>query len=292
MSRLLACGVLLSCSLPAIAQDLEFLRALEDAQRARPEQLAPSARIAPESEPGTPLVVHGRAFDTDGRTPLADAVVFAYHTDREGHYDRRGAPAHSWRLRGWAKTGADGRFEFRTIRPAPYPGRQISAHIHLTLYTADGAGYHAGGVEFEDDPWVAAAQREETRKDAIFGPVRAVRVEGSVQHVDVHLRVVPDERFRAPVELADVVRHADGGRWEQCTRMLPELLAASADHREPLVQLGRRARAAGTADARAFLDEVVIPTLLDDERLEDADRVQVLRQIFGVDVAGSKRRRG
>ncbi len=95
----------------AESQDVEYIRALERAQEERPKTLAPTARIAPQSEPGTPLVIHGRLFDQDGTSPLAGAIVFAYHTDREGHYHRRGEPAHTWRLSGWARTGADGRFE-------------------------------------------------------------------------------------------------------------------------------------------------------------------------------------
>ena len=180
---------------PALAQDVEFIRALEAAQRARPSQISSTARIAPESEPGTPLVVHGRAFAEDGRTPLANAIVFAYHTDNTGLYDRRGTPAHSWRLKGWAKTGADGRFEFRTIRPAPYPQRNAAAHIHLTLFSADGGRFHGGGLEFDDDPLTAAAEREETRRDPSFGAARPVRREGNTQHVDYNIKADPARRF-------------------------------------------------------------------------------------------------
>lgn len=177
------------------AQDLEFIRALEAAQRERPAQLSSSARIAPEAEPGTPLVVHGRAFAADGKTPLAGAVVFAYHTDRGGVYDRRGAPPHSWRLKGWAKTGEDGRFEFRTMRPGPYPRGRNAAHIHLTLFTADGSRYHAGGVLFEDDAFVTAEDREATRREGTFGSVRPVRREAGAEHVDFNTRVVPSQKF-------------------------------------------------------------------------------------------------
>jgi protocatechuate 3,4-dioxygenase beta subunit len=196
MKRIAASALLfLLAALPAIAQDHEFIRAVEDAQRARPAKLSASARIAPESEPGTALVVHGRAFAADGRTPLAGAVVFAYHTDRQGVYDRPGTPAHSWRLKGWAKTGDDGRFEFRTIRPGPYPGRQTAAHIHLILFTADGARYHTGDVLFEGDPLLSAAQRETARKDPVFADVRPVRRQGGVEHVDVNRRIVVGGRF-------------------------------------------------------------------------------------------------
>jgi len=194
MNRLLPAALLL-IALPVGAQDLEYIQAVVAAQRARPAQLAATARIAPETELGIDLVVHGRAFAADGRTPLAGAVVFAYHTDRDGRYDRRGAPAHSWRLKGWARTGDDGRFEFRTIRPGPYPGRRDPAHIHFTLFPADGSRYHAGGLLFDDDKLVSAAEREASRKDATFGAVRPVRVDQEVQHVDVNLRVAAKEKF-------------------------------------------------------------------------------------------------
>src|SRR5262245_66231303 len=90
------------------AQDLEFLRALERAQRERPAVLAATARIAPVGEPGTPLVIHGRVLRADGRTAAPGVVVFAYHTDATGHYDVPSAGPHSWRLRGWARTDAEG----------------------------------------------------------------------------------------------------------------------------------------------------------------------------------------
>ena len=64
------------------AQDREFLAAMERAQKERPKTLSSSARIAPESEPGDPLVVHGRAVEEDGKTPVGNAIIFAYHTNR------------------------------------------------------------------------------------------------------------------------------------------------------------------------------------------------------------------
>ena len=186
---------LLVTSATLTAQDTEFIRALEQAQQARPPSLSTSARIAPVSEPGPPLVIHGRAFAADRRTPLAGAIVFAYHTDREGHYDRPGARAHSWRLRGWAKTDADGRFEFTTIRPGAYPGTRIAQHVHFTLFTPTGERYHAGELNFADDPFVSDQERAESAREEEFGGVRAVRREGDVQHVDVRLRLDPRQRF-------------------------------------------------------------------------------------------------
>ena len=176
-------------------QDLEYNRAVHEAQLARPTRLTSSERIAPDDEPGMALVVHGRAFAADGRTPLAGAIVFAYHTDRSGMYRARGEPAHTWRLKGWARTDSEGRFEFRTVRPGPYPGGKDAAHIHLTLFTADGTGHHAGGLLFDDDPLVSAAEREESRRAGEFGRVCAVRREEVAEHVDIGIRLDPRQRF-------------------------------------------------------------------------------------------------
>jgi protocatechuate 3,4-dioxygenase beta subunit len=177
------------------AGDVEYNQAVHAAQRARPARLTSSERIAPEGEPGTALVVHGRTFAADGRTPLAGAVVFAYHTDRTGIYRAPGEPAHTWRLKGWALTDSDGRFEFRTIRPGAYPSGTDAEHIHLTLFTAEGTGYHAGGLVFDDDALVSAAEREASRQAGEFGTVCAVRREGATQHVDIRLRLDPRQRF-------------------------------------------------------------------------------------------------
>lgn len=195
-TRFLFAFVTLFATVTALsAQDVEYIRAIERAQQGRPAALSASARIAPESEPGTPLVIHGLAFAADRRTPLANAVVFAYHTDREGLYDRPGVSGHSWRLRGWAKTDADGRFEFRTIRPAAYPSRNIAEHVHFTVFTASGERYHAGELNFADDKFVSETERQASARDGDFGGVRPVRRDGAVHHVDVRIRLEPRQRF-------------------------------------------------------------------------------------------------
>jgi protocatechuate 3,4-dioxygenase beta subunit len=175
------------------AQDLEFLRALEAAQADRPAAIQTSARIAPEREPGTPMVIRGRVVDAT-RKPAAGAIVFAYHTDRDGLYDRPGRGPHTWRLRGWARTDADGRFEFKTMRPGAYPGRNVPAHVHFNVYTAAG-NYHAGELRFADDALVREDERGSSARAEEFGWVRPVSERAGTQYVDFSIRLDPARRF-------------------------------------------------------------------------------------------------
>jgi protocatechuate 3,4-dioxygenase, beta subunit len=169
-------------------QDVEFIRALERAQLARPPVLSASARIAPATEPGIPLTIRGRVFRHDGRTPAPDIVVFAYHTDATGHYDAPSAGPHSWRLRGWAKTDAEGRFEFATIRPAPYPNRHIAAHVHFSI-DGPGVSRQDAGLLFEGDPFLTVAEQQDSAKAGVFGSVRPVEERGGVQYVTLNIRI-------------------------------------------------------------------------------------------------------
>ena len=68
---------------PLAAQDIEYLRALEKTQEARPATLTVAARIAPESEPGTPLV-DLEPYDLLERVEEAERSLAA----REAEYQR------------------------------------------------------------------------------------------------------------------------------------------------------------------------------------------------------------
>ena len=180
--------------LPAVAQDTEYIRALERAQASRPAQITSSERIAPENEPGTPLTIKGKLYAEDCKTAVSYAIVFAYQTDRTGLYDAAGSPAHSWRIRGWARTGPEGAFEFRTIRPGRYPSRTIPAHVHFTIFTGS-TRYHAGELRFEDDDVVPAREREASRQEGIFGSVRPVTKSANGEAVELAIRLKASERF-------------------------------------------------------------------------------------------------
>ena len=176
-------------ALSVTAQDPEWLRMWNEAQTHKPAQLSATGRIAPEGEPGTPMAIHGRIFQPDGKSPAANVIVFAYQTDAEGVYSGPGKPGRPWRLQGWAVTGADGRFEFRTIRPAPYPGRSIPAHVHLSLQTPSHGRQWTEELRFSDDKFVTADERKKSDALGTYRNVVTPAIRDGVQHVDFTVRL-------------------------------------------------------------------------------------------------------
>lgn len=182
-------ALLLSIVATTTVQDWEFVRAYERAQAMKPASVGSVARIAPESEPGTPLVIDGRVYQTDGRTPAAGITVFAYQTDARGLYDAPANGPHSWRLKGWAVTDAEGRFRFHTIRPASYPNSSIAQHVHLHLEGPDVPRRWTTELRFADDPKLSARERTQSERAGMFGGVRPVTRRGGVDHVEVNLKI-------------------------------------------------------------------------------------------------------
>lgn len=94
------------------------------------------AVLAGESEPGEPLVITGRVLAADGCTPLADAVVDAWHANADGRYynvgGSRGDEPEQFRLRGRVRTNARGEYRFETIMPGHYSSRPRHVHFIAT----------------------------------------------------------------------------------------------------------------------------------------------------------------
>lgn len=129
-----------------------------------PDTLSSSARIAAEEEPGEPLRIEGTVYDQRGR-PAPGVIVYAYHTDARGIYPPnerfRGRAAYRHGLlRGWAKTNAEGRYRFETIRPASYPDSDIPAHVHMQVIEPGCCTYYITSIHFADDPLLSAEDRE------------------------------------------------------------------------------------------------------------------------------------
>ncbi len=78
----------------------------------------------PESG-GVPFELVGLVLTRSCR-PMSRALVDLWHADENGHYDNDG-----FRYRGHVFADAAGRFRFKTIMPAVYPGR--TRHFHVKV---------------------------------------------------------------------------------------------------------------------------------------------------------------
>ncbi len=78
---------------------------------------------------GQPVELVGLVL-TRACRPVAGAFVDLWHADNDGEYDNRG-----FRFRGHQITDAAGRYRFRTIVPALYPGR--TRHYHVKVQAAE-----------------------------------------------------------------------------------------------------------------------------------------------------------
>jgi protocatechuate 3,4-dioxygenase beta subunit len=120
-------------------------------------------------EPGPKLEISGTIFQRDGKTPAKDVILYIYHTDQKGEYSRKGNES-GWGLRhgyirGWIKTGADGKYKFYTLKPAAYPGGGNPSHIHATIKEPGLKEYWIGEYLFEDDPILTAKDRQSDKRN-------------------------------------------------------------------------------------------------------------------------------
>ena len=116
--------------------------------------------------PGPELFCNIQVNDRDGK-PVADAEVDVWQSSTEGLYENQDPTQADMNLRGKFMTDKDGRFSFRSIKPAGYPipitgpvgdlikaqGRHNMrpAHLHFLIYKP-GFKTHISQVYLPDDP--------------------------------------------------------------------------------------------------------------------------------------------
>ena len=115
-----------------------------------PSDAPSSVVVAATDKPGERLVVEGTVVGADGRTPVAGASVYAYHTDAAGSYGPGGN--RDPRLRAYLRTDARGHYRFETVKPGSYPGGGIAAHIHFHFAPPQDGSELVTEVVFEGDP--------------------------------------------------------------------------------------------------------------------------------------------
>lgn len=130
--------------------------------------------ITSKDEPGEPMIVSGRVFASDGKTPLEGIRVHVYQTDAKGYYNHGTTSSRNPRLNGTMITNEEGRYEYRTIKPASYPESRNPAHVHYVI-SKKGSQEQYDEVEFEGDPYITRELIEKSRVLGTFGVVQKLQ---------------------------------------------------------------------------------------------------------------------
>ncbi|WP_114793130.1 hypothetical protein U0035_02805 [Niabella yanshanensis] len=154
-----------------------------------PEQIASADSSPAWNGEGQPLKISGTVLKADGKTPAPDVIIYYWQTDNEGHYanleglDPR-AKRHGY-IRGWLKTGTDGRYALYTIRPAPYPNDSLPAHIHLSIKEPKLPNeYYTDEINFDDDPLLKPYFKKHPPEHRGGSGVVRVKLQGSLQEAE------------------------------------------------------------------------------------------------------------
>lgn len=115
--------------------------------------------IAPANEPGDPLIVAGVVYGPDGETPAPGVMLEIHHTDAEGWYHKASRNRDRARLQATLQTDAQGRFEFRTVKPGKYPEGRNPAHIHFKAWGGGFREQNTTDLLFAGDPDLPPASR-------------------------------------------------------------------------------------------------------------------------------------
>jgi protocatechuate 3,4-dioxygenase beta subunit len=132
-----------------------------------PQSISWETRLTDSNEPGEPMVISGTIYKPDGKTPAPEIILYVYHTDAQGNYspskNQKNARRHG-HIRGWMKTGENGRYQFTSIRPASYPNRQAPQHIHPIIKEHDTSIYWIDEFLFDDDPLLTEKEKSSQEK--------------------------------------------------------------------------------------------------------------------------------
>jgi protocatechuate 3,4-dioxygenase beta subunit len=140
-----------------------------------------SLAIADADEPGVRLLVEGRLFGPDCRTPLQGYVIDLWQADAEGNY--YDAANSAFRLRGKIVTDSLGRYRFETILPARYGDAAgiRPAHIHAKVLTPQRNSLLTTQLYFAGDPYLGQADYCTRSRTCNSGdPKRALKLTSGV----------------------------------------------------------------------------------------------------------------
>jgi protocatechuate 3,4-dioxygenase beta subunit len=136
-----------------------------------PNDVSWKTALSKKSDRDAPVIISGTVFQSDGKTPAPNVLIYFYHTDSDGYYGKGNGEIRHGHFRGWMLTGASGKYEFSTIKPAPYPSRTQAAHVHMTLTAKNFREDWVDSILFEGDKFISEQERNQAGKRGGFNPI-------------------------------------------------------------------------------------------------------------------------
>ena len=131
------------------------------------------------TEKGQKLLVTGKVYKIDGKTPAPNVIIYYWQTDNNGYYSPTNgmdekAKRHG-HIRGWVKTDENGNYSIYTIKPAPYPNDNIPAHIHTSIKEPNiDNEYYIDEFIFDDDRLLTGEKRKALENRGGSGVLRVL----------------------------------------------------------------------------------------------------------------------
>ncbi|WP_337867123.1 hypothetical protein [Ignavibacterium sp.] len=131
------------------------------------------------------LILTGKVFQLDGKTPASDVIIYYWHADDNGLYSPNGetpieAKEHG-KLRGLIKSDKDGNYTIKTSRPSAYPNDNIPQHIHLSIKEPDIPNEYYADLYFDDDPLYLKHKKKYGKLDRAGTEILRVVLDGNIQ---------------------------------------------------------------------------------------------------------------
>ena len=135
---------------------------------------------------GQKILLTGIVYQSDGKTPAPDVILYYYQTNTDGKYlhkpeEKRSMPpnklgqTHGY-IRGWVKTDTAGRYSIYTVRPGTYPTKDEPDHVHITVKEPnDFKEYYIDDFVFDDDKLLTTAKRKKMENRCGSGILRMVK---------------------------------------------------------------------------------------------------------------------
>ncbi len=131
------------------------------------------------------LIITGKVYQLDGKTPASNVIIYYWHTDDNGLYSPNSktpdeAKEHG-HLRGWVKSDEMGNYKIKTSRPAAYPTQDIPQHIHLSIKEPDINNEYFADLYFDDDPLYLKHKKKYGKFDRAGTEILRVVFDGNIQ---------------------------------------------------------------------------------------------------------------